>query len=163
MGNPAGPIYAPISIGRPAARNLVKRQKQKIKFRIEILFPFVLLYQSTNWGHSSAGRAFDWQSRGQEFDPPCLHQNPNTAEMRCLLFLVGEKGDRTRKSATRKENSRGLFLATRPKASQEAAGRQMRPEGAAVNPPCLQQNNRCHRNVTSHLFFLLHLLINKAL
>ncbi len=26
------------------------------------------------WGHSSAGRARDWQSRGQGFDPPWLHQ-----------------------------------------------------------------------------------------
>ena len=25
------------------------------------------------WGHSSAGRAFDWQSKGREFDPPWLH------------------------------------------------------------------------------------------
>ena len=26
------------------------------------------------WGHSSAGRALEWHSRGQEFDPPWLHQ-----------------------------------------------------------------------------------------
>ena len=27
----------------------------------------------TTWGRSSAGRALDWQSRGQGFDPPRLH------------------------------------------------------------------------------------------
>ena len=26
------------------------------------------------WGCSSAGRALEWHSRGQEFDPPQLHQ-----------------------------------------------------------------------------------------
>ena len=26
------------------------------------------------WGYSSAGRALDWQSRGQRFDPAYLHQ-----------------------------------------------------------------------------------------
>ena len=26
------------------------------------------------WGISSAGRALRWQRRGQEFDPPILHQ-----------------------------------------------------------------------------------------
>ena len=26
------------------------------------------------WGHSSVGRALDWQSRGRGFDPPWLHQ-----------------------------------------------------------------------------------------
>ena len=31
------------------------------------------------WGYSSAGRALDWQSRGQEFDPPYLHQTKKTA------------------------------------------------------------------------------------
>jgi hypothetical protein len=28
----------------------------------------------TAWGYSSAGRALDWQSRGQRFDPAYLHQ-----------------------------------------------------------------------------------------
>jgi hypothetical protein len=27
------------------------------------------------WAHSSAGRALRWQRRGQEFDPPWVHQN----------------------------------------------------------------------------------------
>ncbi len=29
------------------------------------------------WGLSSAGRALRWQRRGQEFDPPRLHQHHN--------------------------------------------------------------------------------------
>ena len=30
--------------------------------------------QAALWGYSSAGRALDWQSRGQRFDPAYLHQ-----------------------------------------------------------------------------------------
>ena len=37
------------------------------------------------WGYSSAGRALDWQSRGQEFDPPYLHQKPAKADFSGLL------------------------------------------------------------------------------
>lgn len=33
-----------------------------------------LMMVTDNWGHSSAGRALDWQSRGQGFDPPWFHQ-----------------------------------------------------------------------------------------
>ena len=28
----------------------------------------------TTWGYSSAGRALEWHSRGQRFDPAYLHQ-----------------------------------------------------------------------------------------
>ena len=28
------------------------------------------------WGYSSVGRALQWHCRGQEFDPPYLHQLP---------------------------------------------------------------------------------------
>ncbi len=31
-----------------------------------------------NWGISAAGSAFDWQSRGQGFDPPMLHHETNS-------------------------------------------------------------------------------------
>ncbi len=32
--------------------------------------------QNTSWGYSSAGRALEWHSRGQRFDPAYLHQLP---------------------------------------------------------------------------------------
>ena len=32
--------------------------------------------ESTLWGYSSVGRALQWHCRGQEFDPPYLHQLP---------------------------------------------------------------------------------------
>ena len=38
--------------------------RQRLKFR---------KLSSVAWGRSSAGRALDWQSRGQGFDPPRLH------------------------------------------------------------------------------------------
>ena len=35
-----------------------------------------IIVDGTNsiWGISAAGSAFDWQSRGQGFEPPMLHQ-----------------------------------------------------------------------------------------
>lgn len=30
---------------------------------------------STFWGIGAAGSAFDWQSKGQGFEPPMLHQS----------------------------------------------------------------------------------------
>ena len=39
---------------------------QRLKFR---------KLSSVAWGRSSAGRALDWQSRGQGFDPPRLHHS----------------------------------------------------------------------------------------
>ncbi len=31
------------------------------------------------WGISSVGRAFEWHSKGQEFDSPMLHKKPPSA------------------------------------------------------------------------------------
>ena len=44
-------------------------------------------------GYSSAGRALDWQSRGQRFDPAYLHQKETVAERRLFSFfaMVGWK------------------------------------------------------------------------
>ena len=33
-----------------------------------------ILYTSIIWGYSSAGRVFDWQSKGHGFEPRYLHQ-----------------------------------------------------------------------------------------
>ena len=42
----------------------------KATFSCNIIFVF--------WGYSSAGRALEWHSRGQEFEPPYLHQKKAT-------------------------------------------------------------------------------------
>ena len=42
--------------------------------------------EHTTWGYSSAGRALDWQSRGQRFDPAYLHQNDTTFRRVVFLF-----------------------------------------------------------------------------
>ena len=39
----------------------------KASFSCNIIFVF--------WGYSSAGRALEWHSRGQRFDPAYLHQS----------------------------------------------------------------------------------------
>ncbi len=49
------------------------------------------------WGHSSAGRARDWQSRGQGFDPPWLHQILSAAtpgELRHFFVVDAREGTR---------------------------------------------------------------------
>ena len=44
-------------------------------------------------GHSSVGRARDWQSRGQGFEPPCLHhERPRPSDSSGGLFCVTGKG-----------------------------------------------------------------------
>ncbi len=45
-----------------------------------------------NWGCSSAGRALEWHSRGQGFDPPQLHQNTKTHQMVGFCILVELRG-----------------------------------------------------------------------
>ena len=44
------------------------------------------------WGCSSAGRALEWHSRGQEFDPPQLHQNIKREEPAFFPFLSSSPG-----------------------------------------------------------------------
>ena len=41
------------------------------------------------WGYSSAGRALEWHSRGQRFDPAYLHQTNHEAN--ALWFVFYEK------------------------------------------------------------------------
>ena len=44
------------------------------------------------WGYSSAGRALEWHSRGQRFDPAYLHQqNRTSCRMPCFCFVGGDK------------------------------------------------------------------------
>jgi len=38
----------------------------------------------TIWGYSSAGRALEWHSRGQRFDPAYLHQKRKVVSNRLL-------------------------------------------------------------------------------
>jgi hypothetical protein len=51
-------------------------QKQKKVLTNDALSVIILLAlsESNTWGYSSAGRALEWHSRGQRFDPAYLHQ-----------------------------------------------------------------------------------------
>ena len=40
------------------------------------------------WGYSSAGRALEWHSRGQRFDPAYLHQKTPTFTTKVGVFLI---------------------------------------------------------------------------
>ena len=46
------------------------------------------LRQSRIWGYSSAGRALEWHSRGQRFDPAYLHQDTCFNRSGCFLFVL---------------------------------------------------------------------------
>lgn len=56
----------------------------------------VIISMLDPWGIGEVGIALDWQSRGQGFESPILHQIKNTAFM--VVFLIFEKcvGIRTR-------------------------------------------------------------------
>ena len=60
---------------RPSARNLfgVKTKKCRIYLQDSKKGP-IFAIQSQRWGISSVGRAFEWHSKGQEFDSPMLHE-----------------------------------------------------------------------------------------
>ena len=45
-------------------------------------------YERRIWGYSSAGRALEWHSRGQRFDPAYLHQNIEDIRKDVLYVLV---------------------------------------------------------------------------
>ncbi len=45
-------------------------------FDFLFLFNYILICR---WGYSSVGRAFEWHSKGQRFDPAYLHQFFKTA------------------------------------------------------------------------------------
>ena len=59
----------------------VYRQHPSLKLKIEILC------LSHIWGYSSAGRALEWHSRGQRFDPAYLHQKKSRNREISGLFL----------------------------------------------------------------------------
>ena len=45
------------------------------------------------WGYSSAGRALEWHSRGQRFDPAYLHQRKLHRKpfgLRCFSLFMGK-------------------------------------------------------------------------
>ena len=57
--------FSPVP-GKPVRRNI----NPKFPLASPKIFPYSI---SSSRGRSSAGRALDWQSRGQGFDPPRLH------------------------------------------------------------------------------------------
>ena len=51
------------------------------------------------WGYSSAGRALEWHSRGQRFDPAYLHQK--TCNASCGSFLLVRLQKTSQKSSSK--------------------------------------------------------------
>ena len=54
------------------------------------------------WGYSSAGRALALQARGQEFDPPYLHQKNYAIVVKSLLVFF-------KRAVVRKVNMKCMF------------------------------------------------------
>ena len=58
----------------------------------QIGFDIITLFCSERiWGYSSAGRALDWQSRGQRFDPAYLHQKDLKLRFQVFCFASARK------------------------------------------------------------------------
>ena len=76
-------------------KNFLKKQKflqksidsfDSLCYIITCSEPNGTMKNKTAWGYSSAGRALDWQSRGQRFDPAYLHQSGALSILnKCLL------------------------------------------------------------------------------
>ena len=88
-------IVGPFEGSKPRAVNNWQR-KNNFKFLKKTLaFSKPLCYNThavratgpNTWGYSSAGRALEWHSRGQRFDPAYLHQNKMDVEKASILFL----------------------------------------------------------------------------
>ncbi len=61
-------------------------------FKISLDFLFDVWYIIfTVWGRSSAGRALEWHSRGQEFDPLRLHQKKTYALIQSIGLFQRNK------------------------------------------------------------------------
>ena len=79
----------------------------------------IFLSPRHSWGRSSVGRALEWHSRGQGFDPPRLHQSTSTHQLsqgrggacpfpgalKGLPYIRG-KGNRSARPITKLERSR---------------------------------------------------------
>ena len=66
------------SMGTPSPDRKIKLFSKKAKKPIDILELCAIIQKLSGtanriWGYSSAGRALEWHSRGQRFDPAYLH------------------------------------------------------------------------------------------
>ena len=48
--------------------------------------PFAIIWKA--WGYSSAGRAFEWHSKGQRFDPAYLHHAFNPPHLSDVVLFI---------------------------------------------------------------------------
>ena len=107
------------------------------------------------WGYSSAGRALEWHSRGQRFDPAYLH-HPNGRGFRLSRFFflcrvspatsAAEQGDRS-SPLPLPVSRRGRRARKRPDRPQSgaAAGIYARRSEWASNAPPEARDARCAR------------------
>ena len=69
-----------------------KMKKSKLFFKKGLTFSnrfaIITLVPSNIWGYSSAGRALEWHSRGQRFDPAYLHHRSLGNHWFSRLFAV---------------------------------------------------------------------------
>ena len=55
-------------------------------FLLHSTAPFVIIWKA--WGYSSAGRAFEWHSKGQRFDPAYLHHSFNPPHLFDVVLFI---------------------------------------------------------------------------
>ena len=63
--------YQAILVIKVSQRKFCVPSKKNAAKYFDIFQKYVTMYWL--WGHSSVGRAFEWHSKGQGFDSPCLH------------------------------------------------------------------------------------------
>ena len=72
---------------RTAQKNNFDFLKKTVAFCKSICYnTYALRRWTISWGYSSAGRALEWHSRGQRFDPAYLHQKKHRFYLVSVLF-----------------------------------------------------------------------------
>ena len=126
-------LHAPCSLNLSSAPFV----RQKTKNRKIMLAIWRMLWYNTNVprGYSSAGRALEWHSRGQRFDPAYLHQKKRTSARASFSFGDGKKG----RSAVR---TQGFLLRSKSgaqrrcgAAAKSAVSRRAQPGVSRLSPP----------------------------
>ena len=133
-------------------RNMKRRTKKLLTNQITSAKIFFVRFELHKiiWGYSSAGRALEWHSRGQRFDPAYLHQNKTDSQwlsvFPCYNSLTFDSAVPLRKApAAHTSKAAGAFTLlsaflvrplTQPSGTYESAERENQNAGYAA-PQCV--------------------------
>ena len=118
----------------------------------------------STWGYSSAGRALEWHSRGQGFDPPYLHQK-SEAHICVPRIFRSERGIETtprfaraqRVSKTEERTVRGTVLSVERRSPLSLPRRQA-PRRSPLSP---KKKHIFHQSERALLLFYFTMVDSK--